>query len=352
MEIAILGAGGFIGSHLVEYLVAGSSHHVMAVDISRDKLAGIPDRHFTFLACDVRRDRALVEKTIRDADVVVDLIAHANPSIYVTSPIEVFELNFLQNLEIAKLCIKHGRRLIQFSSAEVYGKADGGDVFSEEHTDFVVGPIHKQRWIYASAKALLERLLYAYGVAGELEYTILRPFNFIGSRIDYLVPANAVGGPRVFPHFLSALRTGGPIRLVDGGWVHRTFLHIDDGTAAFQAILDHPDAARNQIFNVGNPDNNVTIRELAALMIELYGEITGTVPVSEVVDISGEAFYGAGYEDGDRLPPDVSKLRALGWSPVRDLRTTLRDAMCAFLDAPQSAPRSPSLVDARLAGGS
>ena len=90
------------------------------------------------------------------------------------------------------------------------------------------GPVQKQRWIYATAKMLLERVLYAHGVAGELDYTIVRPFNFIGSRIDYLVPANAIGGPRVFPHFMSALLTGGPLRLVDGGHVHRAFLHIAD----------------------------------------------------------------------------------------------------------------------------
>jgi UDP-apiose/xylose synthase len=348
MEIAILGAGGFIGSHLVEHLVADGRHHVVAVDVTRDKLSGISDGAFTFRSCDVRRDRALVEAVIRDADLVVDLIAHANPSLYVTSPIEVFELNFLQNLDIARLCILHGKRLIQYSSAEVYGKAGGAGAYSEERTDFVVGPIHKQRWIYAAGKALLERVLNAYGKANEREYTILRPIYFLGSRIDYLVPANAVGGPRVFPHFLSALRSGGPIRLVNGGRVHRAFLHIDDGTAAFQTVIDNLDATRNQIFNVGNPGNNVTIRQLASLMIELYEEITGQTPVSEVVDISGDAFYGPGYEDGDRLPPDISKLRSLGWKPTRDLRSTLRDAMRAFHEAPPEAPASPSFAGDRL----
>jgi UDP-apiose/xylose synthase len=343
MEIAILGAGGFIGSHLVEYLVAGGRDHVTAVDISCEKLAGLPARSFTYRQCDVRRDRALLDEIIRDADVVVDLVAHANPSIYVTSPLAVFELNFLQNLEIAKLCIAHGKRLIQFSSAEVYGKAADGEAYSEDRTDLVVGPVHKQRWIYASAKALLERVLYAHGVAGDLEYTIIRPFNFIGSRIDYLVPAHALGGPRVFPHFLSALLTGGPIRLVDGGHAHRAFLHVADGAAAFQVILDKADESRNQIFNVGNPENNVTVRELARLMTELYEEITGEPAMSEVVEISGEEFYGPGYEDSGRLPPDITKLRSLGWAPERNLRTTLRDAMNHYLLAADARTLPSSL---------
>ncbi|HEX7940932.1 MAG TPA: NAD-dependent epimerase/dehydratase family protein [Gemmatimonadaceae bacterium] len=331
MEIAILGAGGFIGSHLVEHLAAGNQHHVTAVDVSSEKLAGIPGERFTFCRSDVRRDRSLTDAVVRHADLVVDLVAYANPSRYVTTPLEVFDLNFLQNLEIAKLCITHGKRLVQYSSAEVYGKATGGTAYSEEHTDLVFGPVQKQRWIYGSAKALLERVLYAHGVAGDLEYTILRPFNFLGSRIDYLVPAHATGGPRVFPHFLSALLTGGPIRLVDGGYVHRAFLHIDDGTAAFQTLLDEPDESSNQIFNVGNPANDITVRGLALLMIELYEELTGKAATSPVVDISGEEFYGAGYEDGDRLPPDISRLRSLGWSPKHDLRTTVRDAMRDYL---------------------
>jgi UDP-apiose/xylose synthase len=345
MEIAILGAGGFIGSHLVEHLTADGRYHVTAVDISREKLAEFPDREYTYRQCDVQRDRAMLDEIIRGADVVVDLVAYANPSMYVTSPLAVFELNFVQNLEIAKVCIAHGKRLIQFSSAEVYGKAADGDAYSEDHTDLVVGPVHKQRWIYASAKALLERVLYAHGLAGDLEYTVVRPFNFIGSRIDYLVPANALGGPRVFPHFLSALLTGGPIRLVDGGGFHRTFLHVAEGAAAFRTILERRDESRNQAFNVGNPDNNVTMRELASLMIELYEEITGRPPASEVVEISGEEFYGPGYEDSDRLPPDISKLRSLGWSPERDLRSTVADAMRYYLhsDGRHSDGRAPPL---------
>jgi len=245
MKIAILGAGGFIGSHLVEHLLARTEHGVVGLDVTDDKLRGITGGNFTFVRADVR-SRSQVEEVIRRADVVVDLVAYANPSIYVTSPLEVFDLNFMQNLEVARLCIRHGKRLIQYSTAEVYGKAVAGDAFSEETTDLVVGPIHRQRWIYASAKILLERVLYAHGVAGDLDYTIVRPFNFVGPRIDYLVPAHAIGGPRVFPHFMSALLTGGPIRLVDGGRVHRTFTDIHDANSAFQILLDRRITARDR----------------------------------------------------------------------------------------------------------
>src|SRR6476469_9617890 len=186
MKITILGAGGFIGSHMVEHLIAQGRYEVVGVDVSDEKLEGIHSHRFQFHQADVRHSRALVDDLIRRSDVVVDLIAYANPSIYVTEPLEVFDLNFIQNLEIAKMCVAHRKRLIQYSSAEVYGKASGGEAYHEDDTDGVFGPVHKQRWIYATAKLLLERVLYAHGVAGELEFTLVRPFNFIGSRIDYL----------------------------------------------------------------------------------------------------------------------------------------------------------------------
>jgi UDP-apiose/xylose synthase len=264
---------------------------------------------------------------------VVDLIAYANPSMYVIAPLDVFELNFLQNLEIAKLSARHGKRLIQYSSAEVYGKAAPDSTACSENTsDSVFGPVHRQRWIYATAKLLLERVLYAMGAAGDLDYTIIRPFNFLGPRIDYLVEPYATGGPRVFPHFMSALLTGGPIRLVNGGHVHRAFLHIADANEAFQTVLDHPDQTRHEIFNFGNPANNVTIREFARLMIETYQTLAGRAATSAVEDMSGDEFYGIGYEDGDRLPPDVTKMRALGWEPRLDLCETLTLTIRHYLE--------------------
>jgi len=347
MNIAILGAGGFIGSHLVEHLLSYGEHRLVAVDITDEKLASANTGSFVFHEADIRVERDLMEDVIQSADLVVDLVAHANPSLYVTSPIEVFDLNFTENLNIVKLCIKHKKRLVQYSSAEVYGKATTGDSFSEDATDLVLGPITRHRWIYAAAKGLLERVIHAHGLAGDLEYTIIRPFNFIGSRLDYLVPAGSMGGPRVFPHFMSALLTGGPIYLVDGGHVHRAFMHIEDANRAFQTLIDQPRASRNQIFNIGNPANNASIRELALLMMEIYADLTGSAPTSELVEVSGEEFYGVGYEDGDRLPPDVQKLRSLGWEPVSDLRSTFRDAMNYYL----STEEQSTIQDARLCAG-
>ena len=332
MKIAILGAGGFIGSHLVEHLLAGDEHEVVGVDRTDEKLAGVAGAGLTFHRADIRRDPAVLDTVVGAADVVVDLIAHANPSMYVQSPLEVIDVNFLGNLDVVERCVRHGKRLIQYSSAEVYGKfSEPGGLVAEDAPELVYGPVHRQRWIYACAKQLLERIIYAHGAAGDLDYTIVRPFNFLGPRLDYLVPAGTMAGPRVFPHFMSALLTGGPMYLVNGGEQNRAFCHITDAVAAFQLLLDQPDATRHQTYNVGNPDNDITIRALAERMRTLYAALTSSEPQSALVDVDGEAFYGTGYEDGFRAPPDVARMRSLGWTPTRGLDETLSDVMAYYV---------------------
>ena len=334
MKLTIFGVGGFIGSNLAEYLIAESVHDVVGVDLYDEKLDGIAGPNFKFIQADVTKSPDLAEKLIEDSDAVVDLIAYANPSIYVESPLEVIDLNYFENLRIAKLCVKHNKRLIQYSTSEVYGKNPTGASFHEDESDLVLGPVSKQRWVYAAAKQLLERTLDAYGRRGDLEYTIVRPFNFVGPRFDYLVPAGSKGGPRVFAHFMSALLTGGPIYLVDGGQQRRSFTHVQDTNRAFSILLDHP-AAHNEIINIGNPATDISIADLAHLMCRIYEDLTGRTPQNEFVDISGEEFYGKGYEDANRVPPNIDKLLNMGWPPRHGLEETFRDAIEFNLDPKQ-----------------
>ena len=331
MKLLLIGAGGFIGSNLVDHLIARGDHEVVGVDKTADKLAGIEGPNFTYVDMDISGSHGEVEELVRQADVVVDLIAYANPSIYVAAPLDVVKLNFFENVAITDMCIRHGKRLIQYSTSEVYGKSGRDGSYSEDTSDLIMGPTTKQRWIYASGKQFLERILHAHGLRGDLEYTIVRPFNFVGPRFDYLVEAGTLGGPRVFAHFMSALITGGPLYLVDGGEQRRSFTHIDDASDAFSVLLESPEAV-NEIYNVGNPETDTSIRELALYMMELYGELTNAVPDNELIEISGEEFYGVGYEDMDRVPPDVSKLERLGWTPKRSKRETFVDAMLYNLD--------------------
>jgi len=106
-----------------------------------------------------------VRQEIDRCDVVVDLVAYANPSVYVESPLETFQLNFLQNLKIVDLCVENRKKIIQYSTCEVYGRPSG-PTYKEDETELICGPVGKQRWIYSAGKQLLERVIHAYSLEG------------------------------------------------------------------------------------------------------------------------------------------------------------------------------------------
>ncbi len=354
MRILNLGAGGFIGSHLTQLLL-DRGHNVVGVDTHKDKLAEFLDRDsFTFLEQDIRDPQYNLSASVGGADLVIDLIAHANPGIYVRRPLDVFYLNFNENLRITQECVRHKKRLIQFSSCEVYGKTaaaafpdaiiDPEDpalaTFSEETTNFTLGPIGKHRWIYACAKQLLERVIHAYGISGQLQYTIIRPFNFIGPKIDYL-PSGGGEVPRVFSYFMEALLLGTRMVLVDGGTHRRCYTYIDDAIECIDRIVENPDGVCDgQIFNIGSPHNEISIRALAETMLQIYQKefkIPG-VPLPEIVEVAGEEFYGSGYEDSDRRIPDITKARTLlKWGPTTGITELLTRTMRYYIEACREA---------------
>ncbi len=345
MKVLALGAGGFIGSHLTKRLL-DEGHSVIAVDLYKDyKVEAFADHpRLDYIVQDIRDRNWPMEEYVEDADLVIDLIAYANPGLYIQIPLEVFHLNFNENLRIAESCVRHKKRLVQYSTCEVYGRTvasvegielrDPEDpkyaTFSEDRSEFILGPVCKHRWIYASAKQLLERVLHAYGLERGFNYTIVRPFNFIGPKIDFLL-AEREGVPRVFSFFMDALMNGTRMELVNGGRQRRSYTYIDDAIDCTMRIVENPNGVCNQqIFNIGHPGNEVSIRQLAEFMLEIYREKFAKPGdrMPDIVEVSGEEFYGEGYDDSDRRIPDITKARTLlGWEPRWGIREMLEETM-------------------------
>jgi len=198
-------------------------------------------------------------------------------------------------------------------------------ILDEDTTPMIMGPVSAQRWCYACAKQLVERLIYAHGTENNLKFTIIRPYNWIGPRMDYVpgVDGKDDGQPRVLASFMTALMKGEPIVLVNGGEVFRTFCFVEDACEAVCTIVGKPDKSIGFSFNIGNPGNNIQVKELANLMNEMYAKITGKPKVA-TKDISGEEYYGKGYEDSDlRIPSMRLVKQQLDWEP----KTTLKEAM-------------------------
>src|SRR5262249_61603170 len=136
-------------------------------------------------------------------------------------------------------------------------------------SELVLGPIDKPRWIYACAKQLLDRVIHAYGMEEGLDYTLFRPFNWIGAGLDSINTAKE-GSSRVITQFLGHIVRGETIKLVDGGTQKRAFTYIDDGIAALMKIIaNERGIAGGKIYKIGNPANNYSVRELATMRVDL-----------------------------------------------------------------------------------
>ncbi len=352
--IGVFGGGGFIGSHLVQRLIERGDE-VTVVDISDDKLSHLlPNERVEYIEADVSEpsNDELNRRIVEESELVIDLVAYANPQQYVDMPLEVVDLNYDQNLKIVEDCVETGTRLIQFSTSEVYGKLGertGDDVvFSEDESDLIMGPIDNHRWIYATAKQLLERMVHAHGKQNGLEWTIVRPFNFIGERMDYIITDPDEGTPRVFASFMSALLYDHPMSVVGGGENRRSFTHISDAVDAIELMIENPDSHfSNEVVNIGTPGNETTIRNLADMMRDIYQDLSADGSLPRIRTPSGEEFYGEGYEDCERRVPDAEKLTSVGWDPEYDLRETFESAMAYYIQEHEPEQPVSQLEDGR-----
>ena len=328
LKIMILGANGFIGSALTGAILRQRDWEVYGIDLSDNKLGELPkNERFHFIEGDITINKEWVEYHVKKCDVVMPLVAIANPAQYVTHPLKVFELDFEANVDVVRHCVKYGKRLVFPSTSEVYGMSPD-PVLDEQTSPLVYGPINKQRWIYAASKQLLDRVIYAYGVRDDLDYTLFRPFNFIGPNLDNIEEPKE-GSSRVFTQFLSNVLFRRPIKLVDGGRQKRSFTYIDDAIEALLTIIENENGCASRgIFNIGNPGNCVSIRELAERTITIaqeFPELREVAKATEIIEVSAGEYYGKYYQDIQvRVPAIEAARRELGWSPSTDLDTAIR----------------------------
>lgn len=348
MHIVVIGGGGFIGSHLLDRLFQRDDIHVTVWDGSAAKIAHHrDDPRLTLREEHVRPGAALarLEEDVASCDWLVHLAAICTPARYNTEPLETIHANFTETLPLVEMAARHGRRLLYLSTSEVYGRTlashvgpNGSDdpalyMLDADTTPLVLGPIANQRWTYAAAKQLTERLIYAHHTENGLPFAIVRPFNFFGPRMDYLPGIEGEGTPRVLPIFVANMLRGLPLQLVGGGAARRTITSIHDAIDALVAIIDKPDVSLGHIYNIGNPGNEVTMRELAEAVRASFARVTGEREFlnHRIEDVTPADFYGPGYEDSDRRIMDISKESArLGWTPQHRLDTLLDEIVTHY----------------------
>ena len=343
ITVAVVGCGGFIGCHLLDAILTRTKWRVFGVDLDFYRIQHrLNDERCEFMVADLA-DKSVVER-IAKYPIVVNLAAICMPSRYMAEAPEVIRSNYDHPAALADACAKSGSWLIHFSTSEIYGRTSAdSDLLVEDESELTFGPVTASRWSYATAKLLTER--YIAGLKN-LKWTVVRPFNFVGPYMDFMPGVDGSGIPRVLANFSSALVRGEPLKLVNGGVAKRSFTSVFDAVdfmfALFEAELSTSATGNSaeksplsQAFNIGNPENELTIAELANKMRRIFAEIKGvsvdTIPEPEVV--SGVEYYGEGYEDSMRRLPSVEKAkRLLGFKAKTPIDVVLRESLTWFVN--------------------
>jgi len=334
-RVLILGANGFIGNYLGERLLNEGSYEVHGMDLADTAIKRLEHhKDFYFHEGDISIHREWIEYHIKKCDVIVPLVAIATPIEYTRNPLRVFELDFEENLRIVRYCAKYGKRLIFPSTSEVYGMCQDPE-FDEDTSSLVLGPINKQRWIYSASKQLLDRVIWAYGQRDGLRFTLFRPFNWIGPRLDSLDAAR-VGSSRAITQLILNLVEGTPLLMIDGGRQKRCFTDVSEGIECLFRIIDDENGICNgKIFNVGNPDNEASIEELANLLIEKFErhELREYFPpLAGIRRVESKSYYGDGYQDVSHRKPRIRNARKyLNWNPTIPLEVSVDQTLDYFL---------------------
>ena len=334
-RVLILGVNGFIGNHLTERLLQDDNFEVYGLDIGSDAISRfLAQPRFHFVEGDISIHSEWIEYHIKKCDVVLPLVAIATPIEYTRNPLRVFELDFEENLKIIRDCVKYKKRIIFPSTSEVYGMCTDKH-FDEDHSSLVVGPINKQRWIYSVSKQLLDRVIWAYGEKEGLRFTLFRPFNWMGPRLDNLNAAR-IGSSRAITQLILNLVEGSPIKLIDGGAQKRCFTDIRDGIEALFRIIENKNGnCDGQIVNIGNPDNEASIKELAERLLasfERHPLRDRFPPFAGFREVESSSYYGKGYQDVEHRKPAIKNARRLlDWTPTVAMDTTIDNTLDFFL---------------------
>jgi UDP-4-amino-4-deoxy-L-arabinose formyltransferase/UDP-glucuronic acid dehydrogenase (UDP-4-keto-hexauronic acid decarboxylating) len=334
-RVLILGVNGFIGNALTDRLLASGKYEVHGMDLNNhaiERFDSSPD--FFFHEGDISIHSEWIEYHVKKCDVILPLVAIATPIEYTRNPLRVFELDFEENLRVVRYCVKYGKRVIFPSTSELYGMCQD-DEFDEDESNLVLGPIRKQRWIYSCCKQLLDRVIWAYGVKEDLKFTLFRPFNWVGPRLDSLDSAR-IGSSRAITQLILNLVEGTPIQLIDGGAQKRCFTDVSEGVECLYRIIENRDENCNgQIINVGNPDNEASIRELAEILVDEFDRHPLRAefpPFAGMVDLESSLYYGKGYQDVKHRRPSIRNAqRLLDWTPTITFRESVAETLDYFL---------------------
>jgi UDP-glucose 4-epimerase len=314
----VTGGAGFVGSHLVETLLARGRRVTVLDDLStgdRRNVAHLEESDEPRLALRFVRgsisDAPLVDELVNEHERVFHLAAAVGVRLVIDRPVQTIETNVGGTENVLRAAARGAKPVLIASTSETYGKST--DLPFREDGDLVLGPSSRRRWAYACSKLLDEFLALAHRIESGLPVVIVRLFNTVGPR-----QTGRYG--MVVPRFVSQALAGEPLTVYGDGSQTRCFSDVTDVAPALADLLDcavEGKGAAGEIVNLGATEP-VTIDDLARLVIEVTGSSSG------VVHVPYDDAYPEGFEDMRHRQPDVSKARRLvGFEPKTGLRETI-----------------------------
>lgn len=317
MKALVTGGAGFIGSHLVETLLARGDEVWVIDDLSTGRyeniahLEGHRGFHYTI---DTILDERVVRECMSKVDTVLHLAAAVGVAYIIENPLKSLETNIRGTEIVLKHANESKRTTVVFSTSEIYGKANSQPC--KENDDRVLGSTTISRWGYSDSKAIDEFLALAYHREKQLPVVIVRCFNTCGTR-----QTGQYG--MVIPRFVKQALLGHPLTIYGDGKQTRCFCDVSDVVRGVLALVETP-AANGNVFNIGS-DEEVTIEDLAKKVKRM------TASASPIEYIPYEKAYEQGFEDMRRRVPDLTKIRgAIGYEPKVSLDQLLERVIAHF----------------------
>ena len=306
--ILITGANGFLPAYLVESLLylnyVNLKNNVRVIVLVRNienaKIRFseyLEDKHLEFIEQDVS-DSILISKKV---DYIIHAASQASPKFYGIDPVGTLKANVLGTMNLLEVAKNNDiKSFLYFSSGEVYGELDSKQIPTKENIFGYINPTNV-RSCYAESKRMGENICVSYHHQYGVSAKIVRPFHTYG-------PKMKLDDGRVYADFVSDILKEKDICMRSDGSATRSFCYLTDATVGFFKIL--LDGKNGEAYNMGNPNEELSISELAKILVNLYPE--KGLKVIKKLDKENNNYLKSSLT---RNSPNIIKISELNWYP-------------------------------------
>ncbi len=318
--ILITGANGFLPAYLVEsFLSLDKTYNTKIIAIVRNKQKAnnrfknyMTDTNLEIIEHDVCNEFNYNHKI----DFIIHAASQASPKYYKVDPVGTLNANVLGTINMLKLAQKKSvESFLYFSSGEVYGEVKDEFMPIKEDTFGYLNPA-LVRSCYGESKRMGETICVSYFAQYGIKAKIVRPFHTYG-------PGMVLDDGRVYADFVANILKDQNIILNSDGKAKRAFCYLTDATIGFLTVLVNGE--NGEAYNVGNPQEEYSILELANILVNLYPEKKIEVILNKTINTD--------YLKSTitRNSPNIDKLKKLNWNPTVTIKKGFKRTVSSFL---------------------